>query len=228
MLKILFSTRWRSIRLHECFCTRSWWIAASMCSISSSQSSSSIKPHEPSAEADCGVLTCPFPSSQLQGGNQGGYSKPTDFTSHLFLFKHVSHGNFKPWTFFFLYDIQNCNKRVRKIHIKTSWIGWRNFTFIAGSQSRIYLCAHSQFIKLAEITALTTGYVTYGRRHTGTVNAHHRYLIVRLPPQAVAYRKGNIQFLGLTPCSGSDVDFKGRSQDVCGPPVVFIHLNQWL
>lgn len=44
----------------------------------------SIKPHWLSAEADCRVLLCPLPSSQLQGGNQGGYSKPTDFTSHLF------------------------------------------------------------------------------------------------------------------------------------------------
>lgn len=94
--------------------------------------------------------------------------------------------------------MENCNKIVRKIHIKTSWIGWRNLTFIARSQSRVYPYAHSQFIKLGEVTTLCTGYVMYGRRHTGTVNTHYRYLMVKSPSQGFAYRKGNFKFLGPT------------------------------
>lgn len=69
-----FSTCWRMSCLHECCCAWSWWIAVSMCSSSSSQSSlhHSVKPHWLGAEAGCGVFMCPFPSSQPQGGNQGG------------------------------------------------------------------------------------------------------------------------------------------------------------
>lgn len=116
-------------------------------------------------------------------------------------YKHVSHDEFELWTIFFLYNMQNCHKIITQIHIKTSWMNCRNLTFRAKSQIRVYCYALSQFIKLAEVTTLHTRYVRYGKRHTGTENSHHRYLIVKSPPQVFTHRKGDIQFLGLTPCS---------------------------
>lgn len=103
-------------------------------------------------------------------------------------------------------------------------MGWRNLTFITRSQGRSILCT-----PMTHQVSRTTFCSGCRRRHTGTVNTHHKNLMVKSSFQAFACRKINsvsktYSILWHRFLTSS----KGRSQDVCSYPVVLIHLNHQL